>query len=224
LSSSSSKILQSVSVQFHYGLPQFTVPLPSRNEPCVFTLKPVTHNIGDFLEMLRTEDAGIDRAVVRTTDGVRVSSTTSIQTLLQTACFDIVINDHPYRVIPPSPEDATSSSVAGLSSEELQRLGDVRALVGQLYEALNVEEHQALQEQRLIKDIEAMQSELVPLEEQRAKLAQTVEKRTSNLTWLGLGMMSMQFGILARLTWWEYSWDIMEPGKNLLIISELLLL
>lgn len=23
--------------------------------------------------------------------------------------------------------------------------------------------------------------------------------------------MSIQFGILARLTWWEYSWDIMEP-------------
>jgi len=23
--------------------------------------------------------------------------------------------------------------------------------------------------------------------------------------------MSVQFGILARLTWWEYSWDIMEP-------------
>jgi len=24
-------------------------------------------------------------------------------------------------------------------------------------------------------------------------------------------MMSIQFGALARLTWWEYSWDIMEP-------------
>ncbi|XP_062520699.1 calcium uniporter protein, mitochondrial-like [Corticium candelabrum] len=23
--------------------------------------------------------------------------------------------------------------------------------------------------------------------------------------------MALQFGILARLTWWEYSWDIMEP-------------
>ncbi|VEL27660.1 unnamed protein product [Protopolystoma xenopodis] len=23
--------------------------------------------------------------------------------------------------------------------------------------------------------------------------------------------MGLQFGILARLTWWEYSWDIMEP-------------
>ena len=23
--------------------------------------------------------------------------------------------------------------------------------------------------------------------------------------------MGLQFGVLARLTWWEYSWDIMEP-------------
>lgn len=26
-----------------------------------------------------------------------------------------------------------------------------------------------------------------------------------------LGYMALQFGFLARLTWWEYSWDIMEP-------------
>nr|CAH7749807.1 unnamed protein product [Callosobruchus chinensis] len=31
------------------------------------------------------------------------------------------------------------------------------------------------------------------------------------MAWAGLGYMSVQFGILARLTWWEYSWDIMEP-------------
>jgi calcium uniporter protein, mitochondrial len=36
-------------------------------------------------------------------------------------------------------------------------------------------------------------------------------RQTSVLTWVGLGLMSVQFGILARLTWWEYSWDIMEP-------------
>lgn len=36
-------------------------------------------------------------------------------------------------------------------------------------------------------------------------------RQTSALTWVGLGLMSVQFGILARLTWWEYSWDIMEP-------------
>ena len=37
------------------------------------------------------------------------------------------------------------------------------------------------------------------------------EKRTNRLTWLGLGLMGLQFGLLARLTWFEYSWDIMEP-------------
>jgi len=41
--------------------------------------RPVTHNVGDFLNMLRVEDHGIDRAVIRTTEGVRIASTTSIQ-------------------------------------------------------------------------------------------------------------------------------------------------
>jgi len=36
-------------------------------------------------------------------------------------------------------------------------------------------------------------------------------KRTKYLTWAGLSLMSIQFGLLARLTWFEYSWDIMEP-------------
>lgn len=36
-------------------------------------------------------------------------------------------------------------------------------------------------------------------------------RRSNWLAWAGLGLMSVQFGILARLTWWEYSWDIMEP-------------
>jgi hypothetical protein len=37
------------------------------------------------------------------------------------------------------------------------------------------------------------------------------KQRTRMLTWLGLGAMGFQFGLLARLTWYEYSWDIMEP-------------
>lgn len=47
--------------------------------------------------------------------------------------------------------------------------------------------------------------------QKRQELEGLSEKRTTALTWAGLGMMSVQFGILARLTWWEYSWDIMEP-------------
>ncbi len=35
------------------------------------------------------------------------------------------------------------------------------------------------------------------------------ERRTT--TWAGLALIGVQFGALARLTWEEYSWDIMEP-------------
>ena len=67
-----------------------------------------------------------------------------------------VINDHPYRVIPPAQDEIASAAAVGLAAEELQRLGDVRALVGHLYEALNVEEHQAVQgrdERRLSREL-----------------------------------------------------------------------
>ena len=43
------------------------------------------------------------------------------------------------------------------------------------------------------------------------QLAEKAKKRSLFLQWFGLGLMGLQFGILARLTWWEYSWDIMEP-------------
>ena len=47
-----------VVIEIIQGLPHLTVPLPSRNEPCIFVLKPVTHTIGDLLAMLKTEDPG----------------------------------------------------------------------------------------------------------------------------------------------------------------------
>ncbi|TRY64014.1 hypothetical protein TCAL_05575 [Tigriopus californicus] len=197
-----------VSVEMKYGLPQITVPLPSRNEPCVFTLKPITHTVGDFLEMLQKEDAGIDRAVIRNIDGIRIASTTSIQNLMQSGEFDLMINDVPYRIRPPFKEHFDDLVVV---EKDLENVGNIRSLVGELYEALHVEEHQAAQEQRMIQEIESLKQELGPLERQRQLLADYAQRRTKHLTWLGLGLMSVQFGVLARLTWWEYSWDIMEP-------------
>ena len=59
-----------------------TVPLPSRNEMCRFALKPVSHNVGDLLVMLKSEDRGIDRAAVLNCDGVRIASTCCIESLM----------------------------------------------------------------------------------------------------------------------------------------------
>ena len=68
-----------------------------------------------------------------------------------------------------------------------------------------------VREQELVKELEELQKELEPLENQRQEIIRHASDRTNLLTWAGLGLMACQFGILARLTWWEYSWDIMEP-------------
>jgi hypothetical protein len=47
--------------------------------------------------------------------------------------------------------------------------------------------------------------------QRKLELAELARKKTIRLGWVGLGLMGVQFGILSRLTWWEYSWDIMEP-------------
>lgn len=71
-----------VTVKYIRGLPHVTVPLPSRNEKCQFALRPVSHNVGDFLQMLLAEDKGIDRAAVMSEDGIRIAAACSIESLL----------------------------------------------------------------------------------------------------------------------------------------------
>ncbi|XP_058836096.1 calcium uniporter protein, mitochondrial [Topomyia yanbarensis] len=199
---SSSNSSEDVTVKYVRGLPHITVPLPSRNERCQFTLRPVTHSVGNFLEMLKLEDRGVDRAAVLNRDGVRIAASCSIESLMDDE-FWLHINDRQYYVKPPKREKITS--------EELTRLGDVQALVAQLYEALNVSEHQIKKERDLTSKLEELNEKLGPLEVKKQELDQKAARRTSALTWIGLGLMSVQFGVLARLTWWEYSWDIMEP-------------
>jgi len=191
-----------VTVEYFRGLPQVTVPLPSRRERCRFTLRPISNTVGDFLSMLCHEDRGIDRVAVSSLDGIRIASSNTIEALMEDD-FKLTVNDNVYIVNTPRQER--------LTKEEVRQLSDVRNLVNQLYEALNVEEHQLNKERELCGQLEELKVELEPLEQKRQELETVAERRTTVLTWVGLGLMSVQFGILARLTWWEYSWDIMEP-------------
>ncbi|CAL4089433.1 unnamed protein product, partial [Meganyctiphanes norvegica] len=197
-----SEPVSGVSVSVVGGLPQLIVPLPSRRELCRFTLRPVTHTVKNLTDQLCHEDRGIDRIVLKTTDGVRIASSDSIESVLLED-FDLVINDTAYRVAVPPDQKKTQ--------EELADMGDVRQLVNKLYTAMNVDQHQVLKERELLAHLEELRSQLEPLEKKREQLATKADRRANILAWSGLGYMALQFGFLARLTWWEYSWDIMEP-------------
>ncbi|XP_004077503.1 calcium uniporter protein, mitochondrial isoform X1 [Oryzias latipes] len=198
----SSAAPEEVTVVYQNGLPVISVSLPSRRERCQFTLKPLSDCVGVFLQQLQAEDRGIDRVAIYSMDGARVASSTGIDILLLDD-FKLVINDTTHLVRPPRREV--------LPNEEAERLNDVKFLVQQLYTTLRIEEHQLGKERELILRLEDLNSQLRPLEKVREELSKKAERRTTWVLWGGMAYMATQFGILARLTWWEYSWDIMEP-------------
>lgn len=66
-------------------------------------------------------------------------------------------------------------------------------------------------ERKLLAKLDDIKFELEPLEKAKQELDAKAEQRANIFVWGGLAYMAFQFGFLARLTWWEYSWDIMEP-------------
>lgn len=54
-------------------------------------------------------------------------------------------------------------------------------------------------------------SYLLPAVQMKAQLSRTAELHSSRSLWVGLALLSVQGGALAWLTWWVYSWDVMEP-------------
>ncbi|KAK0182611.1 hypothetical protein PV327_000731 [Microctonus hyperodae] len=191
-----------VTVDFHRGFPRITVPLPSRKEKCIFNLKPITNTVGDFIDMLMTEDRGIDRACLTTIDGTRISRCNTIESLLD-ADFRLIINDVTYNVSPPNQER--------YSMQSIDKLSDVQVTISQLYETLHCQEYNSILEREVMAELDQVMVELEPLELKKQELEVAAETRANFHSWIGLVAMAVQFGILARLTWWEYSWDIMEP-------------
>lgn len=52
-----------VSLQYRYGRLVLEVPLPSRNEKCLFFLRPMLMSVGDLIDDLQREDPGVTACV-----------------------------------------------------------------------------------------------------------------------------------------------------------------
>ncbi|XP_032640517.1 calcium uniporter regulatory subunit MCUb, mitochondrial isoform X2 [Chelonoidis abingdonii] len=191
-----------VTVSYRYGLPVVTLMLPSRKERCQFTIKPMLTRVGTFLQDIQKEDKGIERAEVFTTDGSKIPTTTLMEILLMND-FKLVINNTTYSVQVPVKEK--------WSREHATEAEDIKSLVHRLFIALHLEDHQLRRERELLQKLDHLREQLVPLEQMKAKIATSADAKTNTLLWTGLALLSTQGGALAWLTWWVYSWDIMEP-------------
>ncbi|CAJ0936329.1 unnamed protein product, partial [Mesorhabditis belari] len=193
-----------LTISFQHGLPILVVPLPSRTEPCQFSLRPISDTVGSFCEQLKIEDRGIDHVGLYMSDGARIASSTAIEHLLQFQTFRLRINDRHFNV-----------EVAKLEldpiSDRVRSVDDLRAVVAQLHGVLNVNEYKAERERRLQERLEKAEEELKPLQDQKTLIERECEAHSERVMIAGFAAMGIQTGIFARLTWWDFSWDIMEP-------------
>ena len=87
-------------VFFRNGYPVITVALPSKGEDCDFVLSPLADNVGDFIDNLKKEDGGIERAALYTKQGTKIAKSTRIDQLF-VEDFDLLVNDTKYHVSVP---------------------------------------------------------------------------------------------------------------------------
>ncbi|KAJ1364113.1 hypothetical protein KIN20_024127 [Parelaphostrongylus tenuis] len=155
----------SIVVRFERGLPLLNVPLPSRQEPCQFSLRPLTDNVRGFCEQLQQEDRGLDHVALYTKDGVRIAMSTSIEHLLLFGEFRLRLNDKFYDVTLPAVNFDDF-----LSNDKMRHIDDLRATVASLHSCLCVDEYKVGRERRLIQQLEKAESELRPLHEKKLQI------------------------------------------------------
>ncbi|XP_036046787.1 calcium uniporter regulatory subunit MCUb, mitochondrial isoform X2 [Onychomys torridus] len=191
-----------VTVNYRHGLPLVTLTLPSRKERCQFVVKPMLTTVGSFLQDLQNEDKGIKTAALTTADGSEIPASTLMDTLLMKD-FKLIINKLAYNVQCHKKEKP--------SEVHMVEMENMKSLVHRLFTVLHLEEFQKKRERHLMAKIDHLKEQLQPLEQVKARIEAQSEAKTSGLLWMGLALLSVQGGALAWLTWWVYSWDVMEP-------------
>lgn len=68
-----------------------------------------------------------------------------------------------------------------LLQEDLQKLGDVQALVGQLFEAFNVREYNIDMERSVIAELENIRLQLAPMEQVKKNMTRTIVDRVNGI-------------------------------------------
>lgn len=59
-----SRALRSAGLKFEHGHPVLTVTLPSRSEPVMFTIRPVTGTVGSLVKDIIETDGGVYQAAI----------------------------------------------------------------------------------------------------------------------------------------------------------------
>ncbi|KRZ14403.1 putative 26S protease regulatory subunit 10B [Trichinella zimbabwensis] len=156
---------------------------------------PYLATVGDIASLIRKEHQNVCSVQFYTCDNLRFAYSSPFESLLKST-FYLRINDSVHLVqVPPD----FYEKLLETRSTDIVRLMELFGTA------------QKSNENTIIENLKLLKQELQPLENKLQILSEKARLKSKRLMWLGLGFLGIQAGILARFTWWEYSWDVMEP-------------
>jgi len=175
-----------------------TIPTPAG--PTVFHLNPID-TVRDFVADFHEECNS--KVSFATQDGTKIANNTVLRHVFASP-FQLHVGQKVFLVnpAPTSPEDSATGTLTA---------GDASITMSTLQEYLRRHDERQQAIQSIQSRLNELHNELAPLEDIRAKIEDKARASTKRWGWFGIAAMGLQFGVLARLTWWEYSWDLMEP-------------
>ncbi|CAF0809508.1 unnamed protein product [Rotaria sordida] len=181
--------------------------LPSRHETCRFHLNLQTATVGQLIDEIKSEDAGIEHVYIHDENGHLLAKSYSINSLMNFP-FTIQLNKQRTFLFDPIKNLQIKENIIRQNKTDSS---STEATVAALYHALNVMKIYHNKSLELKNEANELTIQLEPLEKVKNKLANICQRYISRCVWYGLAGMSFQLGILAELTWDVYSWDIVEP-------------
>ncbi|KAL1283131.1 putative 26S proteasome regulatory subunit 10B [Trichinella pseudospiralis] len=156
---------------------------------------PYFATVGDIASLIRKEHQNVCSVQFYTCDNLRFAYSSPFESLLKST-FYLRINDNVHLVQVPA--------------DFYEKLLETRSTdIVRLMELFGTA--QKSNENTITENLKLLKQELQPLENKLQILSEKARLKSKRLMWLGLSFLGIQAGILARFTWWEYSWDVMEP-------------
>jgi hypothetical protein len=112
----------------------------------------------------------------------------------------------------------TTGTICQLTSESGKKIIYLRpeVLLTSLMDAVDPEGHLVEDKKN---ELKVLKSDLDSLEQLLGGLQKKARRNANLKMWGFFGYLTAQTAVLARLTWWEFSWDIMEPITYFITMS-----
>jgi len=179
-----------------------SVVLPLKSGKTFFSFNQ-NDSLKTLLNLIKEEDQSADLKVL-TKEGYNVSQNSKLSVAFSQPTR-VVLNGEEYDL--PAIHDSTPSTVAAAPvgntvTSPPAASSNTSGVVLPSTDAAT---------QQVIDEVIQLRAEIDPMQQKKEEVDELAEQRASRIVWVGAVALMSQWLFLARLTWYDLNWDIMEP-------------